>query len=299
MMITVSNNTYPTKMLGVVTLYNPEPEEAASNIMRYISNLDALIVWDNSPLEKNVKNEVLGRLSDVAEKIVWHGDGKNYCIAPAINFAWHHAAENGYDLILLMDEDSAWEDFEAYRKDVTEIYDNGRLVISTPYVVGCDSFEISQQEQRKDLFINSGTVIPTQIMTELGGVDEDAFPLDAVDHDIAFRARGKGYDTVCLTNHKLNHSLGYPQRLGIFKIFTPNYNAFRTFTMTRSHVICYRKHHKIMSKEEKQYVYREMLLNKFARILLAEPEKWSRLKAFVKGIISGLRYKIKKNEYGR
>ena len=284
---------YKNKVLAVVTLYNSIAEDAANNIRSYIDDVDCLIIWDNSPSEAGLHDVMQQLLRDVWHKVTWHGTGENQCIAPAINYAWHYAQEKGYDLMLLMDDDSEWENFPAYRRDVETYLEKGGTAVFTPYVVGCDTFKVSQLEQKKELFINSGTVIPTKVMTELGGVDEEAFPLDAIDHDIAFRVRKRGYEIVCLTNNKLKHSLGYPQRMGLFHIFTPNYNAFRTFTMTRSHVICYRKHHKIMSKEEKRYVYREMLLYKIARIILAEPEKWRRLKAFIRGVVSGLRYKIK------
>ena len=41
---------YKTKMLGLVTLYNPKLPNAVDNIMQYLPHLDLLIIWDNSPL---------------------------------------------------------------------------------------------------------------------------------------------------------------------------------------------------------------------------------------------------------
>lgn len=284
-------NKYNYKMLGVVTLYNPEPEEAASNIKRYISDVDALIIWDNSPLEKNLKGSIITLIGDEAAKVLWQGNGQNRCIAPAINFAWHYAKEYGYDLLLIMDQDSRWEDFASYRKDVENLYKD-EAVIFTPYVEGCDDFDILETKQKKHFFINSGAIIPIEILQTIKGVDEIAFPLDAVDHDIAYSAREKGYEIICLTNHKLHHSLGQKQRMGILNMLTPNYNSFRTYSMTRSHIICYRKHRNQVESVDKQYLYKEILLMKFVRIVFAEPEKCSRLWAYLKGITSGLLYKI-------
>ena len=280
-------------MLGVVTLYNPESNEVVENIKRYLTNLDALIVWDNSPLEKNLKDMILPVLSDEAEKIIWHGDGQNYCIAPAINFARRYALENRYDLLLIMDQDSQWADFSAYRRDIEIRLKRGEMNVFTPYVRGCDEFEITSNEQDKHLMINSGMVMPIKILSEIGGADEKAFPLDALDHDITYTVREHGYRTVCLTEHVLDHSLGQLQRMGFFNILTPNYNCQRTYSMTRSHIICYRKHKKILTNEDRHYLYWEILIMKFFRIILAEPDKFKRMKAFVKGIFDGISYIIK------
>lgn len=279
-------------MLGLVTLYNPVPEEATANIKRYINDLDALIIWDNSPLEARLRETVTASLGDAAGKVIWNGTGENRCIAPAINFAWHYAVNNHFDLLLVMDQDSQWEAFSSYRQDIEHILATGRELVFTPYIIGCDTFEIKEEEHDKRLFINSGMVIPTEILSAIGGIDEKAFPLDAIDHDIAFSIQENGYKAVCLTRHQLKHSLGYPQQRGPFRLFTPNYNSLRTYSMARSHIICYRKHKSMMNREDKDYLYNEILRRKFIRIILAEPDKWSRMTALIKGIISGCRYKI-------
>lgn len=289
----MKESTYNTRMLGLVTLYNPPPQNAAANIKRYIGDVDALIIWDNSPLESDLQQQVMNALAEESEKVVWHGDGQNHCIAPAINYAWHYAVEHHFDFLLLMDQDSKWKDFNSYRKDIERLFIQQKKTVFTPYVEGCDSFPIVEDIHHKSMFINSGTVIPTQALTCIGGVDEKAFPLDAVDHDMSLSITKCGYTIVCLTKHRLIHSLGHPQRLGIFHIYTPNYNRYRTYSMTRSHTICYRKHKTLLSKEQKKYYYHEILFWKVVRIILSEPDKFGRMKAFLFGFISGYKYRIK------
>lgn len=273
-------------MMGVVTLYNSDKEQTLHNIGLYAPALDRLIVWDNSATSHREWFD--------SPDIVYHWTGENTLIAPAINYALHMAVTEGYDAILLMDDDSRWEDFAAYRQHVESLMKEGDIMVFTPYVNGCDQFERTDEIMEKRLFINSGTVIPTSILQDIGGVDEDAFPLDALDHDIAFSIREHGYKAVCLTRHQLNHSLGYPQRMGPFHIFTPNYNSLRTYNMTRSHIICYRKHKAMMTPEDRDYLYNEIIRRKFLRIILAEPDKLGRLRAMIRGIIGGCRYKITK-----
>ena len=272
------------KMLGVVTLFNSEKESALSNIACYAPYLDRLIVWDNSA------DSHADWFSEPYIDYQW--TGRNTCIAPAINYAWHQAQQMGFQSLLLMDDDSQWTDFPAYRRDVEQHLSEGRVMVFTPYIKGIDTFATSEQEHEKRLFINSGTVIPLEILNAIGGVDEQAFPLDALDHDIAFSIAEHGYKAMCLCSHQLRHSLGYPQRMGAFRLFTPNYNRFRTYHMTRSHIICYRKHKALMTKEDRDYLFQEIIRRKFQRIILAEPDKFRRMAALIKGIISGYTYKI-------
>lgn len=273
-------------MLGVVTLYNTTRETALGNISRYAGCLDHLIVWDNSA------DNHRQWFADTPN-VDYRWTGRNTCIAPAINYALSQALKHGYQALLLMDDDSQWPDFAAYRRDIEKLMGEGRLMVYTPYVDGTDNFPITADIQEKRLFINSGMVIPTEILQAIGGIDEAAFPLDALDHDIAFSIREKGYRAVCLTRHHLHHSLGYPQRLGPFKLFTPNYNSQRTYSMTRSHIICYRKHKALMTPSDRDYLFSEIIRRKFVRILLAEPDKIGRMAALLRGIVSGCTYKLR------
>lgn len=290
-MITISNNTYSTKMLGVVTLYNPEPKETASNINRYICDLDTLIIWDNSPLEKNVKDEVLSLLGDNMEKVLWHGDGKNYCIAPAINHSWQYAKEHGYDLLLIMDQDSRWEDFASYRLKIEELVHKGIEYVYKPYIFGDDSWKITQPVVFRRRFINSGTVFPISVLNKIGGADE-IFALDALDTDLSIRTIKEGVEIACLTDCHLIHTIGRPHRSRFLRLYTNNYGRFRTYSITKSHIICYRKNHKWMNCSEKKIFFKEILMWKFIRIILVENDKIGRMKMFVKGIKDGLAYKL-------
>ena len=280
-----------TKILGLVTLYNPEFPDAVDNIMRYLPNLDLLVIWDNSPLEANIKKKILEPFGEYTDKIIWHGDGKNYCIAPAINYAWHYAQENGFDLLLLMDQDSKWEDFRSYITEVNKRYQTSPKNVFCPYIPSDDTFEITKDAQEKNIFINSGTVIPTSILSEIGGADE-AFPLDALDHDLASRIQKAGYKIVSLTKHQLHHTVGNFKMMGPFHIYTHNYSPQRLYSISRSHIIKYRKHKDWLSSSEIKVTLKEHYIRQLLRILLAEPQKMCRLKMFFKGIYDGITFPI-------
>lgn len=288
-------NAYRFKMLGLVTLYNPAPQEATANILRYIHDVDTLIIWDNSPLEKDLQKQILENLTDEAKKVIWHGDGQNYCIAPAINFAWKYGDEHGFDLLLLMDQDSQWENFAGYRQTIDQLLVNGKMCAFTPYVRGNDQWEIKEEIQVIRMFINSGTVIPLQILKSLNGADE-VFPLDALDYDLALRIIKRGYYSCCLTSFILNHTIGQPKRASIFHLYTPNYGAARTYSIVFSHIVNYRKNHRWMTPYERRRELKEFLFWKLVRILFAEKEKYERMKMYLKGIRDGLLFDMNKTK---
>ncbi len=280
-------------MLGLVTLFNPDVEQAAQNILRYAGSLDQLLIWDNSPLDKGVRQSLLPWLHEIQDRIVWYGTGENLCIAPAINHAWQMAREQGHDLILLMDQDSQWDDFAHYRKTIEQHCDKGDQWAFTPFFPEHDTFEPSAPVEFRSIFINSGTVLPTVILDAIDGADE-AFPLDALDTDLSYRIRKAGYQIACLTDCVLHHTIGHPIRKGPLHIFTNDYGRFRTYSITRSHIISYRKHRDIMTAYERRKFFKEIFMWKFIRLVLAESDKAGRFRMFFKGIKDGITYKIKK-----
>ncbi len=280
------------RMLGVVTLFNPQIEQAAANILLYARALDKLVVWDNSPSEKAVKQHMLPLLTSVEEKIIWYGTGENLCIAPAINYSWKAAKENGCDFLLIMDQDSQWADFASYRAEIERCYDKEPNRVYTPYFPEHDIFECSDDIFYRRTYINSGTVMPIALLDAIGGADE-AFPLDALDTDLSYRTLKAGYRIACLTHCVLHHTIGSPQRGGPFHLFTNNYGRYRTYSMTRGHIICYRKHRDIMTCYEIRKFYKEIFMWKIIRLILVEEDKWGRFRMMLKGIRDGVTYQLK------
>lgn len=270
-------------ILGVVTLFNPDENIINKNINSYIPYISELIIWDNS--EKN-HNEWF----EHNKKTIYHSTGRNTCIAPAINYAAKYMLTKNYSMLLIMDQDSKWENFNSFAEEAKKLNIKKVADVFTPFVKGCDRFEITSSIMPRRLFINSGTLMSAKAVEIIGKVDEKAFPLDALDHDMALTLLENNIKVVCLTDYLLTHHLGNIKQMGLFNIMTHDYNAFRTYSMTRSHIICHRKHYKTMNKQERRYVYKEIIFQKLKRILLAEKEKRIRFKALIKGIIDGLKY---------
>lgn len=288
----IEKSAYSTRILGIVTLYNPNSKEAAENILRYLPDIDKLIVWDNSPLEKNLKEQMHSLLDKEWEKIVWHGTGENLCIAKGINFAWEYAREHSYDSILIMDQDSQWDDFSTFRRKTEEKMMHGKPCVFTPFVKGNDRWVVTDEVQECSLFINSGTLMPLAILDSLNGADE-TFPLDALDYDLSLRTRKRGYKIFCITKCKLGHTMGQPRRSNFLRLYTPNYSSARKYSIVRSHIISYRKNRHIMTAYECRRVFKEFIYWMFVRIIIAENDKMVKLKMFFKGIKDGITFNLK------
>ncbi len=283
--------SFKYKMLGVVTLYNPNVSEAAENIMRYAPWLDMLIIWDNSPLEHNVKQQILPLLESIATKILWHGTGENLCIAPAINFAWHYAQENVFEFLLIMDQDSQWDNFAAYRRKVEELWIVNKQLVFCPYVTMPKTTQAAEDITYPRTFINSGTIFPTTILTAVGGADE-AFPLDALDHELSIRIQKAGYRIACLNRFVLQHHLGSPSRSKWLPVTTLNYNSFRTYSILRGYILLFRKHWSWFTLKEKYIILRGILFARLLKIIFIEEDKWGKTKSLFRAIKDGLLYKL-------
>ncbi len=291
----MENLSFKYKMLGVVTLYNPEICVVAENIRLYANSLDALIVWDNSPLRQNVQQRLLEALPELTDKIIWHGTGENLCIAPAINYAWHYAREHGFDLLLTMDQDSRWANFSFYRERVEHYYADGNLWAFAPYVAGNDTWAITDEVHFRRVLITSGAVFPIKILNAIDGADL-TFPLDALDHDLAIRLQKAGYKIACITSSVLYHTIGRPQKDNFMHLFTNDYGRERTYSIAKSHLIKYRKHKDWFTCYEKRRIFKEYYMWKFIRIVLVEHDKWGRLKMLCKGIKDGFSYDLSKTK---
>ncbi|MBP3845482.1 MAG: hypothetical protein J6E48_10180, partial [Prevotella sp.] len=93
----------------------------------------------------------------------------------------------------------------------------------------------------------------------------------------------------CYTNCHLSHTIGHPVHKGPFHLFTDNYGRERTYSITKCHIMCYRRHRDIMTAHERRKFFKEIFMWKFIRICLAEDDKLGRFRMFIKGIIDGIR----------
>ncbi len=266
--------------------YNPNIEEVCNNLQRYAPHVDKLIVWDNSPTSHT--NQITG------ENIIYHWTGENTYIASAVNYTWKYAQDNAYDLIMIMDQDSRWANFPFFKQKVEELYSQKKAVY-VPYVSGNDRWPIEQELVNRRIFINSGAIIPTELLTLINGADE-VFEMDALDHDLAIRIQKAGYGIVCMTSCILYHTVGHPRRSRILHLFTNDYGRERTYSIAKCHLIKYRKHRRWFTATDKKTIFKEYYMWMLIRLILIEEDKIGRLKMFFKGIYDGITFDLSKTK---
>ena len=281
-------NEYRT--IGVVALFNPDIEEALRNIRKYLEKIDKLIIWDNS---NNVQDKtILSRLEELGEKVLWYSSDMNVGLAPAINYTINYAINNRYDLVLTMDQDSEWDDFEGYINEIKKRYSDGEVCIFSANVNG--TIGISGKTYKKNTFIISGTVYPLKVLLDVGRFDETFF-VDALDYDYSIRARKKGYSIVVLTHYILHQKFGNPicSRLNFN---TSNYSAWRTYWVVRNNVILCRKHGQYIDKNLKGIIWKQYILKRSVKIFLLESHKVKKIKGIIRGLWDAYRFPLSINE---
>ena len=91
------------RLLGIVITYYPNVEETKRNIMTYIEYVDKLIIWENTPLDD--RSEFKISMPEYENKILYMGEQENMFIEYPLNCAIKFGQENGFTLLLTMDQD--------------------------------------------------------------------------------------------------------------------------------------------------------------------------------------------------
>lgn len=117
------------RLLAVVVLYHPG-KDLAGNIDSYLSQVDKLLLWDNTPGDGQERLP----LPDIShpERLEYRGCGRNVGIGAALNDAVAYAREYGYTHLLTLDQDSFFlqGDFRRYITAIQEYGENKRIIFS-------------------------------------------------------------------------------------------------------------------------------------------------------------------------
>jgi GT2 family glycosyltransferase len=209
------------KILYVIVLYNCElyKTKTYSTFLKELRS--TIFIYDNSPVKQNISKD----------NVVYVHDSSNSGLSVAYNKAAQYAKENGFDWILLTDQDTSFPEHALDRyisainsqpdiKMIVPIHQiaNGKFISPTPY-----HLKGSRPTDRKYFGvlkfseaapINSGMLIHVDAFWRVGGYDEDVV-LDF--SDVRFIEKFKKIfpvfyampDVVCLQDFSINeHDAG-------------------------------------------------------------------------------------------
>jgi len=273
------NNT----ICASIITYNPEITGLKKNIDAIRDQVKELIVIDNNSDNVFDIEEICKSYNTILIK-----NNYNAGIAKALNQAVDWAGQNGYTWVLTLDQDSICSQHivQIYKKFI----DLHKIGIITCRIKDINSGSVSKKYNKKacyiDKCITSGSLIKFSAVKEVGGFDESFF-IDMVDDDICYSLTEKGYRILRVNYIGLYHEIGKSQMysLGPIKFEVTNHNSERKYTITRNSIYLLKKH-KLNYLLTYAIVFRRIFT-----VIFFEHDKWAKIKAILKGIIDGNKYK--------
>lgn len=228
------------KIAVILTAYNPNVTELADNLRSYASQVDLVILSDNSDVVA-VQQQVKA-LSESFSNVHLNQLFENVGIAKAQNLGFDLAKANGCDFFIEMDQDSKLP--EGYVLTLLQRFDDldrGRGVVGGigPIATKKDTSDVYNDLDRGagyvevEYTLSSGFLMPLHAVERVGPKNEDLF-IDFVDWEWCWRSREAGLAVYVDTTLEIIHMLGdgHKRAMGLnLGIPSPirHYYQFRNF----------------------------------------------------------------------
>jgi rhamnosyltransferase len=241
-------NTVMNNVGGAVILYQPD-KEIVRNILSYVSQLEFLIVLDNSNSKNHKLQEAIKSISD---KVLFIDNPSNLGIAKCLNKAAQLALERKVDWLLTMDQDSFFE-YDSFAKYIVKLEDACN-VYSKLSILTLEHSKKSISNNTKPLeivrsAITSGSIIKLEYWKQLGGFEEKLF-IDEVDTEYVFKNLVANLDVVKCNNLFLNHDLGTTIQTGYFGSISKSgriiHSPIRIYFMVRNYLYLNKKYAELL-----------------------------------------------------
>jgi rhamnosyltransferase len=279
---------------GLVVLYNPG-SDVVSNILTYQKYLDVLYIVDNS--EKDIPSFDLSGLEKTGQ-VRYIRNGGNLGIAAALNIGANIAAEDGYEWLLTMDQDSF-----ASSGMMNTLFDfilknkQNRIGIASAY--HAVKYGKEPSKNKCDYVIEtmtSGNLVNLEAYKSVGGFLDELF-IDSVDHEFCLKLNRAGYKVAVVNDACLIHSLGDRKRKkfirvkNLFKKNEPlvslrtynNHSAMRKYYIVRNRLLVSAIYRKDFPEYRKKMVW--SILNEFINVIFLENEKILKLRMMFSGYV--------------
>lgn len=263
------------KVSGVVILYNPD-RSVFENINSYLHEVDILYAVDNSEIKKQ---EIVNKLMQ-NPKIKYIDNEGNKGIGYALNTSAKRAIKDGYNWLLMMDQDSKFLSSNFIDEMTKANYIYNKVAMITPNIVNIKprKFEYKSEFSIVSSAITSGSLLNLKAYQEIGDFKEDFF-IDYIDHEYCLRARSLGYIIVQSNRVFLKHNIGVPKVY--VGITVSHHSATRRYYITRNRLMTMK-----MYEDFDQIFYnheRYSFLIEIFKILFFEKDKLRKLQMVYKG----------------
>jgi len=303
--ITASEAASPlgtSDVCAVVISYRPELNTLKCVLDSMAGQVGRLLIFDNATpdptLATYLKSVESAWIATIRSPV-------NLGLAAAMNRAANYAKECGFRYLLLLDQDSVPEPkmVSTLKTALLELQRVERVAAVGPQFHDSRSGHVAPfvrvafpashklyggpgQRISCDFLISSGTLLPLDVLTEIGGMDESLF-IDNVDLEWCFRALHHGLALYGICDAKMRHSIGDSLRPSIFKrsgIMV--HQPLRLYYIMRNRVQLYRRK-ETPARWIAQDVPRLVLKFVFTAILLAPRHEY--LRCMLLGLYDGIR----------
>ncbi|MFC0229284.1 rhamnosyltransferase [Serratia aquatilis] len=292
-------NIDKSKVFSVIVSYNPEIE----NLSRLVTELKKQgvvpIIVDNGTLSEQDSNKLL-----LVCHVILLND--NAGIAKAQNVGIDYCRKKGGEFIIFFDQDSDIDIsfVDSLLSDYIEVCESGVGKIATIGPVFTDSRygffykliklnryglrkKINPQYESKpfevSLIISSGSLIPINVIDEVGYMDEKLF-IDYVDTEWCLRAIAKGYKVYVATSARMSHAIG-DKMVHLFGFNVPVHSPFRRYYRIRNALLFSRMRHVPLAMKIRDNLFN--IIHQFI-LIITQDNKVAYFKTMVKAIRDGI-----------
>jgi len=269
-----------------VVLYNPD-DTMLDNILSYSSQVDRLFIIDNTPgISSKYQNYAMEN-----EKVNYVSLGENKGIAFALNRGCELAADEGYNWMLTMDQDSRFIDdsfFTLARQYIGDMKNAMVAIYAASYtsIQGRWSKRYDEHFDELHFAVTSGNLVDLRKWKEIGGFDEKLF-IDEVDHDFCLKLRLRKYLVVTSKQFFMAHTVGMKDDLNLSAATRSRPQPLRFYYITRNGLLMARRY---FFADFPFAFNRVFYLGKaLLRILVVYPEKRAYTRFFFRGVMDFFR----------
>ena len=279
------------KVAAGIVLYNPNVPRLIENINAIIPQVDELILIENGSKDISYLGSIIERFRDYDVPFKVNNSSKG--IAYALNQVCLYCWDNHINWAITLDQDSV------VSNDIIAVYKRyvqNDIGILSPKIID-RNFHVNTDNEHVDLqeinwCITSAAFTNVKAWHDVGGFDTQMF-IDWVDTDICYAMRAKGYKVMKTDSTHILHELGTNAYVAKFlghEVLVLNRPAFRYYYVARNRIYMARKWKTVSLKHQLKEIFYSCMISS-----CWEHHKWANLKAFVRGILDGLRMKPEYN----
>ena len=273
-----------------IVSYNPGPE-ARLTLCSVLPQVSKVFVIDNASKPES-EVTLTGLCAEFGIALIANKD--NIGVAGAFNEAASMAISQGYEWMLLMDQDAvAPVGLVQQLMRGVDRWGGTRLpAVLCPLSIGSDpsghQSVVPDADTAVGACMSAGSMVRLAAWKAVGGYDESFF-VDYVDHDFCFRCRQHGWEVVQVCGAVMVHSPGSPIRHRFLwkRPATSNRSALRGYYMARNRILFYRKYWRF----DTRWVLRDVCnaVIEVVLVVLFESSKREKLNAIGVGVLDGCR----------